>query len=174
MAVFSLFLIKFCLLKQLFPFKLRTSDCKRGFVRPPVRPSVCWCARVEKRKPRILAPAHPSATGIGRVSGLVWSNTSCSHSPVVMVIVLYYVVDVILEFFVYGDCQCWVWGCFWRLLIKHQVKTLFRKNRYMIYIDRRIISILYMCTHGRNGLDNCHAQSLFRSKLFRTRPQIPL
>ena len=46
-------------------------------VRPSVRPSVGPLVRrsvmieLESVKTRISAPAHPSATGIGRVSGLV-------------------------------------------------------------------------------------------------------
>ena len=56
---FSLFLFLF--------FKSRTGDSIRGFVRPWVRPSL----ESKSGKTRISAPAHPPATGIGRVSGLV-------------------------------------------------------------------------------------------------------
>ena len=45
----------------------------RGFVRPSVRWLVGWSVVIELEsvKTHISAPAHPSATGIGRVSGLV-------------------------------------------------------------------------------------------------------
>ena len=45
----------------------------RGFVRPLVGRSVgrSVVIELERVKTRISAPAHPSATGIGRVSGLV-------------------------------------------------------------------------------------------------------
>ena len=49
-----------------------------GSVRPSVRPSVGWLVgwsvtlESKSGKTRISAPAHPSATGIGRVSGLVF------------------------------------------------------------------------------------------------------
>ena len=49
-------------------------DFVRPSVCPSVRPSVRWSIMVielESVKTRISAPAHPSATGIGRVSGLV-------------------------------------------------------------------------------------------------------
>ena len=57
---------------------MRTRNSIRGFVRPSVRPSVGPSVRwsvvieLESVKTRISAPAHPSATGIGRVSGLVF------------------------------------------------------------------------------------------------------
>ena len=50
-------------------FQLRTRNSTRGFVRPLVRPYVV--IELESVKTLISAPAHPSATGIGRVSGLV-------------------------------------------------------------------------------------------------------
>ena len=45
----------------------------RGCVRPPVCLSVGPSVMIESKsvKTRISTPAHPSATGIGRVSGLV-------------------------------------------------------------------------------------------------------
>ena len=58
-------------------FQSRTSDSIRGFVRPSVGQLIGWSVgrsvviELESVKTRISAPAHPSATGIGRVSGLV-------------------------------------------------------------------------------------------------------
>ena len=47
----------------------------RGFVCPSVHPSVGWSVgehESKSGKTSVSAPAHPSATGIGRVSGLVF------------------------------------------------------------------------------------------------------
>ena len=54
--------------------RLCTRNSVRGFVRPSVHPSVCRSVgghESKRAKTRISAPAHPSATGMGRVSGLV-------------------------------------------------------------------------------------------------------
>ena len=56
---------------------LWTSDSIRGFVYPSVSMSV-HDDQVGKCEKRIFAPAHPSATGVGRVSGLV--NSSLGRS----------------------------------------------------------------------------------------------
>ena len=63
------------------PTVLWTRNSIRGFVRPSVRLSVrpsVMVIELKSVKTRISAPAHPSATGIGRVSGLVFSYLSVS------------------------------------------------------------------------------------------------
>ena len=64
-------------------FQLRTRNSIRGFVGPSVGPSVGPFVVIELEivKTRISAPAHPSATGIGRVSGLIFIRTSFLGKP---------------------------------------------------------------------------------------------
>ena len=66
--------MKIALFSVFTTFSLRTHNSKKAFVHWSIRLSVCpSIIEHESRsmKTRIFAPAHPSATGVGRVSGLV-------------------------------------------------------------------------------------------------------
>ena len=68
----------FCTFMMKKRFLLQTRNSVRGFVHPSICPSLGLSVMVielESVKMRISAPAHPSATGIGRVSGLVLKET---------------------------------------------------------------------------------------------------
>ena len=62
----------------------------RDIVRRSVGPSVRWSVMVIESgsvKMRISAPAHPSATGIGHVSGLVYNYVNITYTRYLLMVV---------------------------------------------------------------------------------------